>query len=72
MEFNARGLHVVATARNRNSIAELQEMGMTTLSLEVTDNDSILEVKKAVSELTGGKLDILINNAFALLALFFL
>jgi len=42
---------------------------MSTLSLEVNDNESILAAKKEISELTGGKLDILVNNAFASLIL---
>lgn len=42
---------------------DLAEAGMTTLPLDVTKTESIEECKKAVSELTGGRLDILVNNA---------
>jgi NAD(P)-dependent dehydrogenase (short-subunit alcohol dehydrogenase family) len=37
---------------------------MTTLALDVTDEASIKACRDAVSTLTGGKLDILVNNAF--------
>ncbi|OWP00095.1 hypothetical protein B2J93_8666 [Marssonina coronariae] len=36
---------------------------MSTLSLEVTSEESIKEAKNAVEKLTGGRLDILVNNA---------
>lgn len=39
-------------------------MGMSTLSLEVTKPESIAQAKKDVEELTGGKLDVLVNNAY--------
>lgn len=57
------GLHVIATARDKVVLADLEELGMTTLSLDVTNTDSIREAKIAVEKLTGGKLDILVNNA---------
>ena len=34
------------------------------MSLEVTSTESIEAAKKEVEALTGGKLDILVNNAF--------
>jgi 1-acylglycerone phosphate reductase len=61
--FHSQGLHVIATARDREKIKDLEVFGMTTLSLEVTSLESILAVKQAVSDLTGGGLDILVNNA---------
>ena len=58
------GCHVIATARNRDVIADLQEMGMDTLSLEVTSTESVASAKAKVEKLTGGRgLDILVNNA---------
>lgn len=42
---------------------------MTTLSLDVTNKDSIQEAKLEVEKITGGKLDILVNNAFVSLSL---
>jgi len=37
---------------------------MDTISLEVTSNESILSARDAVEKLTGGKLDICVNNAY--------
>lgn len=39
-------------------------MGMSTLSLEVTNLENIAQARKDVEELTGGRLDILVNNAY--------
>jgi 1-acylglycerone phosphate reductase len=39
-------------------------MGMSTLSLEVTSAESIAAAKIEVDALTGGYLDILVNNAY--------
>ncbi len=57
------GLHVIATARNTSVLEGMEEEGITTLQLDVTDADSIAHCKAQVSELTGGRLDILVNNA---------
>lgn len=57
------GLHVIATARRPEVLAGLAEMGMSALQLDVTDQDSIEACEKEVATITGGKLDILINNA---------
>ena len=57
------GLHVIATARNKEVLKELEGMGMSTLSLDVTNLEDIETARKDVEALTGGKLDILVNNA---------
>jgi len=62
-EFHAKGLHVIATARDAAVLSDLKAMGMTTLSFEVTNNDNVKAIKEEVEKLTGGKLDILVNNA---------
>jgi NAD(P)-dependent dehydrogenase (short-subunit alcohol dehydrogenase family) len=62
-DFHSRGLHVIATARDREKIKDLEILGLTTLSLEVTSLESILAAKEVVSGLAGGGLDILVNNA---------
>ncbi|CAG8951532.1 hypothetical protein HYFRA_00007448 [Hymenoscyphus fraxineus] len=63
-EFHANGLLVIATARNKASLAELEEMGMETLSLDVTSEESIRAAREAVEGLVGGGgLDILVHNA---------
>lgn len=55
--------NVIATARNPKALAELEAMGLTAVRLDVDDEDSINEAKARVEEITGGKLDILVNNA---------
>ena len=60
------GLHVFATARSKDSISDLEAMGMDTLALEVTSQKSIAEAKEEVSRITGGSLDFLVNNALVL------
>lgn len=62
-EFKSKGLRVFATARKADSISDLKDQGIETLSLEVTNIDSIRELKNQISSLTGGTLDILVNNA---------
>jgi 1-acylglycerone phosphate reductase len=57
-------VHVIATARNPAVLSEMAAIGMTTLALDVTKEDSIKTCHDEVSKLTGGKLDILVNNAF--------
>ncbi|PSR84240.1 hypothetical protein BD289DRAFT_263886 [Coniella lustricola] len=62
--FHARGLHVIATARNPAVLAEFSEVpGFSCLQLDVTDEASIAACRDQVAQLTGGRLDILVNNA---------
>lgn len=42
---------------------DLAAMGMSTAQLDVTDKDSIAACKAEVAKMTGGRLDILVNNA---------
>ena len=44
-------------------MSDLAGMGITILRLEVTDADNIRKVRQEVEAMTGGKLDILVNNA---------
>ncbi|KAH8092682.1 hypothetical protein BXZ70DRAFT_453448 [Cristinia sonorae] len=62
-QYHAKGLRVFATARNPAAMEPLRAMGIETLTLDVTNAESIASVKSQVEKLTGGKLDILINNA---------
>src|SRR5688500_3343031 len=57
------GVHVIATARRLEVLRELTQLGMTTLELDVTKQESIEKCKRQVVDLTGGRLDILVNNA---------
>jgi NADP-dependent 3-hydroxy acid dehydrogenase YdfG len=61
-EFAASGHHVVATARNIDSIADLADTAVQTLALDVTNDGSI---ETAVDEACAlnGRIDIVVNNA---------
>ena len=61
--FHASGHHVIATARNQAKMVHLQEAGIETLTLDVCDQASINAGVDHVTKRTGGRLDILINNA---------
>ncbi|KAK4939580.1 NADPH-dependent 1-acyl dihydroxyacetone phosphate reductase [Elasticomyces elasticus] len=63
--FQQRGDRVFATARNPAKMPSLKAAGMETLALDVLSDDSIKACVAQVSSLTGGSLDMLINNAGA-------
>lgn len=56
---------VIATARNLSRVAHLEKLGMETLQLDVLSPQSIQECVANVSKMTGGRLDILLNNSGA-------
>ena len=60
--LNARGWKVYATARRRESLAELADAGCETLALDVTDEASM---RRAVEEVEAreGAVGVLVNNA---------
>ena len=58
-----RGYTVFATTRNVSSMKTLDGTGCRLLQLDVTDSESIANAVKVVSEATGGRLNILVNNA---------
>ncbi|TVY86134.1 Short-chain dehydrogenase, partial [Lachnellula willkommii] len=62
-EFHRKGLRVIATARNLAKVQHLKDLGLDVLALDVVDHASIQNAVKSVETLTGGKLDILINNS---------
>lgn len=63
-EFQSRGLHVFATARSADKMAELATLDNVTLvEMDVVDEESIAKAVAAVAKQTGGTLDVLINNA---------
>ncbi|KAK3692078.1 oxidoreductase [Podospora appendiculata] len=63
-EFQARGLHVFATARSVAKMAALESLpDVTLLSLDVTSPASIEAAVAAVSAHTAGTLDYLVNNS---------
>lgn len=57
------GYHVIATARRLSVIEPLRDLGMSILPVDVNSTESVNDLKKQVTELTGGKLDYLVNNA---------
>jgi NAD(P)-dependent dehydrogenase (short-subunit alcohol dehydrogenase family) len=62
-EFHRKGLRVFATARNVTKIEHLKNLGLETLHLDVVDETSIKQAVASVRDLTGGTLDILVNNS---------
>ncbi|MDG5761391.1 SDR family oxidoreductase [Natronococcus sp. A-GB1] len=60
--FLEKDWQVIATARNVDEIADLEELGCTTLELDVTDPDQVADVVERTVEI-GGAIDCLVNNA---------
>ncbi|WBW73654.1 1-acyldihydroxyacetone phosphate reductase Ayr1 [Schizosaccharomyces osmophilus] len=63
IEFHKQGFKVFATSRKLETMRNLEEMGIRTILMDVTDTTSVCEAEKVVRSETGGKLDYLINNA---------
>ncbi|PHH75435.1 hypothetical protein CDD80_2367 [Ophiocordyceps camponoti-rufipedis] len=64
LEFHKRGCHVIATARRPEVLVDLGSMGISTLQLDVTDEESVARCRaEAGALLVDGKLDVLVNNA---------
>jgi 1-acylglycerone phosphate reductase len=61
--FHRKGLRVFATARNLSKVEHLKKMGLDTLPLDVTDAASIKAAVESIKSITGGTLDILVNNS---------
>lgn len=62
--FQKRGLTVFATARSPKKMQDLASLpNVHLLPLDVTDPASVATVAKEVEAMTGGKLDVLVNNA---------
>ncbi|KAI8313732.1 hypothetical protein K4K61_006983 [Colletotrichum sp. SAR11_59] len=55
--------HALAREFHAKVLQDLGDQGMTTIALDVTKAESIAECKQKVMELTGGRLDFLVNNA---------
>ncbi|KAK6075940.1 oxidoreductase [Seiridium cupressi] len=62
-EFHRRGLRVLATARNLTKVQHLRDAGLEVIQLDVADQESVRRAVESVSRLTGGTLNILVNNA---------
>ncbi|OKO94966.1 NADPH-dependent 1-acyldihydroxyacetone phosphate reductase [Penicillium subrubescens] len=64
--FHAKGLHIIATARNITKMQNLQSLpNITFLELDVTSPESITAAYTIVEKQTNGKLDYLVNNSGA-------
>ncbi|KZT35300.1 oxidoreductase [Sistotremastrum suecicum HHB10207 ss-3] len=61
--YFAKGVRVFATARRLESMNELASLGIETFALDVNKAESIEAVKQKITEINGGRLDILFNNA---------
>ena len=62
--FASRGYHVFATARSAFNTGDLNTLpNVEVLELDVTIQSTIQACKAHVSEKTGGRLDVLVNNA---------
>ncbi|KAE9366252.1 NAD(P)-binding protein [Stipitochalara longipes BDJ] len=63
--YHEAGYRVLATARNPSKMATLKTMGIETLTLDVVSEESISVCVSEVTKLTGGTLNVLVNNAGA-------
>ncbi|KZV97513.1 NAD(P)-binding protein [Exidia glandulosa HHB12029] len=63
LEFQKQGARVFATARRTEVLEDLRAKGMEVLALDVTSDESVRAAAASLRELTGGKLDVLVNNA---------
>ena len=62
---SSSAVRVIATARNLSKVAHLQSLGIETVQLDVLSLQSIEHCVTEVSKMTGGQLDILLNNSGA-------
>ncbi len=60
--LDARGYQVFATARSRDDVQQLKELGLNSFLLDLDDTGSIKNAVKAVLQETGGTLYALFNN----------
>lgn len=58
-----RGHRVFATCRKPADVARLTAEGLESLYLDVTEPESIKKALRTIAQQTGGRLDVLINNA---------
>ncbi|KAK0476648.1 hypothetical protein IW261DRAFT_1609322 [Armillaria novae-zelandiae] len=62
-EFHSKGYRVFATARSKDHLVDLAELGIEIFALDVTSPSDIQDIRADISERAGGSLDILVNNA---------
>ncbi|KAI5802930.1 hypothetical protein FPQ18DRAFT_15367 [Pyronema domesticum] len=62
-QFHSRGYRVFAAVRRLETVKELEELGVESVYLDVTDPSSIAAARDEVAARTSGKLNVLVNNA---------
>ncbi|GMM36950.1 acylglycerone-phosphate reductase [Saccharomycopsis crataegensis] len=62
-ELASRNIKVFACARRLEPMKPLEELGITIIKCDVTDAQEVQHMKSTISDATGGKLNILFNNA---------
>ncbi|KAL6821696.1 NAD(P)-binding protein [Trichoderma sp. SZMC 28015] len=63
LEYNRRDIYAIATVLPNENSNHLTAAGITWFPLDVTDEQSVINLKREISSITGGYLDILVNNA---------
>ena len=69
--FHKKGYHVFATARTPSKISQslAKAPNVTVLTLDVLSSESIAAAVESVTKVTGGKLDVLVNNSGSLMVM---
>lgn len=62
-EYTRRGIFAVATVLPNENSDHLTAAGITWFPLDVTDDESVVSLKKEISSLTNGYFEFLVNNA---------
>lgn len=62
-ELHKAGYFVICTARRESALAPFSDQGFAAVILDVLSTESVTAAAKQISSLTGGRLDVLINNA---------
>ena len=62
-EYTRHGISAIATVLPHEASDHLVNAGITFFPLDVTVEQSVVDLEAAVHELTGGRLDILVNCA---------
>ena len=63
LEYQRRGICPFATLLPFESSEHLDKAGITWFKLDVSTEESVVQAKKDISELTKGSLDFLVDNA---------
>ncbi|KKP03449.1 short-chain dehydrogenase/reductase [Trichoderma harzianum] len=63
LEYTRRDIYAIATVLPNENSDHLTAAGITWFPLDVTDEQSVVDLKGEISSITGGYLDLLVNNA---------